>query len=62
MLEPDAQTLRLLAQERQMQLSRDAHRADTIGPVVRASRIWRQRRRLHLRHFRIQPRPLGDGS
>jgi hypothetical protein len=62
MLEPDADTLRLLAQERRMQLSRDALRADTLEPVVRQSRIRRQRRRLQLHRSILQPRPLGDGS
>jgi hypothetical protein len=62
MLEPDAQTRRLLAQERRMQLSRDAHRADAPEPVVTESRIRSRRHRLHVRRLRLQPRPLGDGS
>ena len=59
MLESDVHARRVLAQDRHAGLSRAARPA-THAPAEAGTQ--RRRRRLYLRLFRLQPRPVVDGS
>jgi hypothetical protein len=62
MVNPDTDARRMLVRERHAELTRDALRADTAGPVVDKTLTWRRRYRLRLRRTTLQPRPLDDRS
>jgi len=62
MLESDVHARRVLAQDRHAGLSRAARPADPATHAPAEAGTQRRRRRLYLRLFRLQPRPVVDGS
>ena len=62
MLESDVHVRRVLAQDRHAGLSRAARPADPAAHAPAEAGTQRRRRRLYLRPFRLQARPVADGS
>jgi hypothetical protein len=62
MLEPDSDTRRMLARERQDSLTRDAGDAPSLDRVVTESRSVKRRRSLYVPLFRLHVRLARGGS
>ena len=62
MFSPDVEAQRMLVQEHQGELARNAVRDSRGKPDVMESRIRARRSRMHLPRFRFQLRPARPGS